>query len=129
MGDDEDGAFKEFSTEAKNNHDLKVIFLTLQNLCKEFKKSKEEICELFCKVSGDVNKIRKILDPENIKNASIKMPVMWSALEDMALTEPDTSVEFQVLLQEKGWLEIVNRRNFLKVRPVFEREVDKDEGS
>ena len=43
----------------------------------------------------------------------------------MALTEPDTSVEFQVLLQEKGWVEISDRRAFLKVRPVFESEVAK----
>lgn len=49
--------------------------------------------------------------------------ILWSPLEDMALTEPDTSVEFQVLLQEKGWVEISDRRAFLKVRPVFESEV------
>ena len=68
-------------------------------------------------------KIRAVLDPNR------PTPITWSALEDMALTEPDTSVEFQVLLQEKGWVEIVNRRNFLKVRPVFEREVVKDAGT
>ena len=49
--------------------------------------------------------------------------ITWSPLEDMALTEPDTSVEFQVLLQEKGWAEISDRRRFLKVRPVFECEM------
>ena len=42
--------------------------------------------------------MRMLLDEKN------KKPVVtWSPLEDMALTEPDTSVEFQVLLLEKGW--------------------------
>ena len=40
----------------------------------------------------------------------------------MALTEPDGSLEFQTLLQEKGWQEIVNRRSFLDVMPVFDLE-------
>lgn len=56
-----------------------------------------------------------------------KKPVVtWSALEDMALTEPDTSDEFKVLLLEKGWQEIVHRRNFLQVKPIFEQKFAHD---
>ena len=94
--------------------------MQLRNFCTEFNKSKEEICELYCRVSGVIDRIRSVLDPNDQKHQTV---VTWSPLEDMALTEPDTSVEFQVLLQEKGWLEIVDRRQFLKVRPVFENEV------
>ena len=125
LEDDENaGPAKEFSHEALNNHDLKIIFMQLRNLQKEFKKSKEEICELFCRVSGVVERIRWYLDPTHEKHDKV---ITWSPLEDMALTEPDTSVEFQVLLQEKGWVEISDRRHFLKVRPVFECEVAKDQ--
>jgi len=48
--------------------------------------------------------------------------ITWSALEDLALLEPETSVEYQVLLQEKGWLEIKSRRAFLSAREVFAEE-------
>lgn len=88
----------------------------------EFGKTKEEICDLFCRCSGNVSRIREYLDCYSKTHHKV---VLWSPLEDMALTEPDTSVEFQVLLQEKGWLEISERRAFLKVRPVFESEVAK----
>ena len=42
--------------------------------------------------------MRKHLDPKYKGRV-----VLWTPLEDMALTEPETSAEFQVLLQEKGW--------------------------
>ncbi len=49
--------------------------------------------------------------------------VTWNLLEDMALTEPDDSAEFQVLLAEKGWKAICDRRSFLKCIPIYEREI------
>lgn len=39
--------------------------------------------------------------------------IMWNYLEDLALQKPDDSLEFSVLLEEKGWEEIQKRRNFL----------------
>ena len=42
-------------------------------------------------MSGDVARMRIFLEAK-------KAVVTWSPLEDMALMEPDTSVEFQVLL-------------------------------
>ena len=57
-----------------------------------------------------------------------RMPAfVWTALEDMALTEPQTSVEFQALLQEKGWHEVLDRRRFLRARPIFDKEVNEAE--
>ena len=47
----------------------------------------------------------------------------WTTLEDLALMEPETSVEYHVLLKEKGWVEIKARRSFLKAREVFEEEL------
>ena len=41
------------------------------------------------------------------------MPTVWTTLEDMALMEPDSSLEYMTLLQEKGWLEISKRKAFL----------------
>ena len=100
---------------------MKTLTRQLQHFMQEFKMSKQQISEIFCKVSGDADKIRPYIEHSTGKGG--KQLVTWSPLEDMALTEPDTSVEFQVLLQEKGWLEIVNRRKFLSVRPVFEQEI------
>ena len=49
--------------------------------------------------------------------------VTWNLLEDMALVEPENSPEFQVLLAEKGWNEILKRRRFLQCIPIFEQEI------
>ena len=48
--------------------------------------------------------------------------VEWNFLEDMALTKPDDSPEFQVLLQTKGYEEIKIRRDFLQATPVITEE-------
>ena len=60
---------------------------------------------------------------ENEKNGTKKPVMAWSVLEDMALTEPDNSAEFQVLLAEKGWKAILERRQFLQCIPIYEREM------
>lgn len=78
---------------------------------------------MFCRCSGVIERVSAYLDKTHKNHATV---VTWSPLEDMALTEPDTSVEFQVLLQEKGWVEIVDRRRFLRVQPVFESEIAKE---
>jgi len=70
--------------------------------------------EVFTKVSGDIKRAEAHFEGK-------KVP-MWSMLEDMALMEPDNSVEYLTLLQEKGWLEISKRKIFLKVKPVLEQE-------
>ena len=41
-------------------------------------------------------------------------------MEDLALTKPEESPEFQVLLSTKGWEEIKVRREFLHAKPVIE---------
>ena len=105
----------QFTRSSLDNTQIKVLHEQMKNFRKEFKKSNAELSALFIKCSGDTGKMRLILD--NKKGVTV-----WNALEDLALMEPDTSVEFQVLLEEKGWVEIVNRRNFLAVKPVFEEE-------
>ena len=66
-------------------------------------------------VSGDVNKIRKYYERKPV--------ITWNLLEDMALVEPDNSPEFQVLLAEKGYSEIIKRRKFLQCIPIYEQEI------
>ena len=84
------------------NCDMKTLLGQLSNYCVKFKKSKQEICEIYSKVSGEIEHIRNYLMNDFTLKGGKKL-ITWSPLEDMALTEPDTSVEFQVLLQEKGW--------------------------
>lgn len=43
----------------------------------------------------------------------------WNYLEDLALTKPEESPEFQVLLSTKGMEEIRIRRDFLQVTPIM----------
>ena len=43
--------------------------------------------------------------------------VEWNFLEDLALTRPEDSPEFQVLLSTKGLDEIKARREFLQAVP------------
>ena len=68
-------------------HEIISLNKQLKNLEERFKKSREEICDLYTKVSGEVNKIGYILDGR-------KDIVTWNKLEDMALVEPDDSAEF-----------------------------------
>lgn len=87
-----------FSAKSLENPELRILHAQIHNLKTQLKLSNQEIVEAFIRTSGDTARMRLVLDPKNRKPV-----VTWSPLEDMALTEPDTSVEFQVLLQEKGW--------------------------
>ncbi len=81
----------------------------ITNIQRKFKKSKEEVVDLFISASGDTKKMRAYYEKKPV--------VLWNMLEDLALTKPDDSLEFSVLLQEKGWHEICLRRIFLKANP------------
>ena len=96
------------------NIDLKIIAKQLLAQAEMSGKSYREVCDLYTQVSGDIQKLSNYFKGHKVTT--------WTALEDMALMEPDTSIEYQVLLQEKGWKEINNRKQFLAVRPVFGQE-------
>ena len=99
----------------ENDTDLQLLSLQLANFEKEFNKSREEVAEIYCFVSGDVKKMRDYL--EGKPNVAV-----WNALEDMALAKPEDSPEFIILLQEKGLKEISMRRNFLGTTPQWVQE-------
>lgn len=65
--------------------------MDINNQLKQFQsyfgKTSVEIAELFCKVSGRLNKMRDYL--ENKPNV-----VEWNYLEDLALTKAEDSAEF-----------------------------------
>lgn len=92
-------------------------------MAKEFGKSKDELAEIFCQVSGRINKVREYLKFEKQKRDSqftqqtvfgsqisgrsnaLTMHengvdsngsgiVTWSLLEDLALMKPEDSPEF-----------------------------------
>ena len=67
---------------------------SLKNLEKEFGKTKEEIADIFVKVSGRLNKMKDYLEGKPV--------IEWNYLEDLALTKNEESPEFQVLLNTKG---------------------------
>ena len=77
-----------------------------------------KIVEVYTRVSGEADRTYAHL----VKGHKVSM---WTPLEDMALMEPDNSMEYLTLLQEKGWLEISRRKTFLKVQPVIEQEIAK----
>lgn len=85
--------------------------LQFKSLMKEFNKSSSEIADIYCRVSGRLNKMRDYLQGKPVEE--------WSYLEDLALEKPEDSQEFQVILQMKGWNEIQVRREFLNAKPEF----------
>ena len=94
--------------------DLKVLTEQLSNLEQKFKKSHEEIAEIYVNTSGDMKKMRDHLMGKKV--------ILWNYLEDLALQKADDSPEFAVLLQEKGLVEILSRRSFLKFNPQYAPE-------
>ena len=98
--------------------ELQILNAQLKNFQKEFGKTRMEICQIFTMVSGNISRIRAYLQGKPV--------VTWNPLEDMALTEPETSQEFQVLISEKGWHEIVARRTFLQCEPVHVKQIRRE---
>ena len=76
----------------------------------KYGKTPEEIADIFCKVSGRIAKMREYL--ENKPGV-----IEWNYLEDLALTRPEDSPEFKILIQTKGIDEIRVRREFLQAVP------------
>lgn len=72
-------------------------------------KTKEEIANIYVSVSGNIKKVRAVLENRPC--------CVWTELEDLALAKPEESPEFQILLSEKGWKEIAKRRSFLGATP------------
>ena len=73
------------------DHDLVVLSTQMLGFKKEFNKTLKELSQIFTSVNGDMKKMRLVLE----KKSGV---IRWTPLEDLALTEPETSVEFQVLL-------------------------------
>jgi hypothetical protein len=72
-------------------------------------------------VSGRLNKMKDYLENRPV--------VEWNYLEDLALAKADDSPEFQVLLESKGWEEIIIRRDFLQATVVLEETCNNGQGS
>ena len=58
----------------------------MHNFRDEFHKTNKELSDIYTSVNGDVAKVREFLENKTV--------VRWTPLEDLALTEPETSVEF-----------------------------------
>jgi hypothetical protein len=86
---------------------MKEIRLLLLKLGEEFKKSEEDITEIFVKVSGDLTSVRDYLEGKRVAE--------WNSLEDEALGKPEDSNEFKQLISIKGEDEINKRRAFLSL--------------
>jgi head-tail adaptor len=66
-----------------NNHEITVLNRQLINLEQQFKVSRAEICRIYVAVCGKIERMRSYLEK--------KPTVMWSPLEDLALTEVEGS--------------------------------------
>lgn len=77
-----------------------------EELSKEFGgKSVVEITEVFMKASGDIRRVRDYLEGKRI--------IDWTYLEDIALSQPETSTEYRCLVTTKGKEEVERRKRFL----------------
>ncbi len=61
---------------------------------REFKKSEQEIAEIYASVNGKPKKVRKVLDGRKV--------IRWNKLEDLALAMPEDSPQYAYLLQQRG---------------------------
>lgn len=72
---------------------------------KKYNKTTEFISELFVRVCGDLILVEQALMGKDVPQ--------WTYLEDLALTKPIDTQEYQWLLKSKGQKEILKRRKFL----------------
>lgn len=84
----------------------------MKQLEREFGKNTQELADLYSRVSGRFDIMREYLEGK-------PSVAEWNYLEDLALTKPEDSPEFQVLLSTKGMEEIRSRRQFLQVTPIM----------
>lgn len=82
---------------------LHLVFSELSHSYKD--KSILEITDIFMKVSGDIQSVKDYLAGRKVCE--------WNYLDDVALSMPETSNEFKLLLSEKGKDEIDRRKRFL----------------
>lgn len=101
--------------DADRDPDLLTLDSQLKQFEKQYGKTTEEVADAFVRVSGRLNKMKDYFENRPV--------VEWNYLEDMALTKPDDSPEFQVLLHTKGFDEIKIRRDFLQATPVISEEI------
>ena len=57
------------------------------------------------KVSGDIQAVKDYLEGKEV--------CKWTYVEDMALSQPETAIEFKNLVSQKGREQIEKRRYFL----------------
>lgn len=105
---EEDGDEKLLEEERKLHEKLKAIE-------SKYKKSADEIADIYVKVSGDIDNLERFFQGEHV--------VVWSYLEDLALTKSEDSMEYKCLIESKGRIEIEKRRKFL-----LRSEQDNDDG-
>lgn len=139
---------KKKSATSKDDYQLQHVDMSLKAMAKEFGKTKMELADIFCKVSGRLGKVREYLKYEKSQRDALNQGnlqfnsqvsnrsnalnlsqncaglegsgiVTWSFLEDLALMKPEDSPEFQVLIAAKGLDEIEVRRDFLDAKPKF----------
>lgn len=100
---------KEVSLEEEDEEDkneaYKLLHEKLKAIEEKYRKPAEEIADVFVKVSGDFTSLERYFQGENV--------VLWTYLEDLALTKPEDSMEYKCLMESKGRHEIEKRKNFL----------------
>lgn len=112
---------KNLKCRADEDIELQTLEKSLKNLENEFGQTSTEIANIYCLVSGRIQKVREYLvhekqlrekhgsqlsqrsKLESLKEVGV---VTWNNLEDLALKKPEDSPEFQVLIATKGPLEI-----------------------
>jgi|LauGreDrversion4_2_1035121.scaffolds.fasta_scaffold181290_2 hypothetical protein len=67
--------------------DLIQLDTSLKQFERQFGKTTKEIADIYCKVSGQLDKMREYLEGK-------PSVVEWNYLEDLALTKPEESPEF-----------------------------------
>mmetsp|Transcript_30006 Transcript_30006/g.26578 ORF Transcript_30006/g.26578 Transcript_30006/m.26578 type:complete len:247 (+) Transcript_30006:97-837(+) len=91
--------------EDKLHDEYKKLHEKLRIIESKYKKPADEIADIFVKVSGDLDNLERYFQGDHV--------VLWSYLEDLALTKSEDSMEYKCLLESKGKGEIEKRKKFL----------------
>jgi hypothetical protein len=83
----------------------KKLHEQLKEVEMKYKRTAEEIADIFVKVSGDLHSLKRYFEGDSV--------ILWTYLEDLALTKPEDSMEYKCLLEAKGKEEIEKRKMFL----------------
>lgn len=85
----------DFEKDEEDIETYKLLNIKLEDMCKKYNKTFEEIIKILEQVSGDTRELEKYLKGN-------KIAALWTELEDISLRQPEQSEVYKFLERTKG---------------------------